>query len=93
MNLLRWIYGFFTGRDKIFCKCTDPKHAGLNCVEPNSVIEALHDACDEMSYNNWANDRFNRAEEVIRKYCKEQKIPMRFKYSEDKDVENEIVLF
>lgn len=64
-------------RDKIFCECSDDKHEW--CVDPDQVITALHDACEVMNYSNWANDKFDIAEKVIRKYCKEHKIPMKFK--------------
>jgi hypothetical protein len=61
-------------KDGIFCECDDGKHKW--CTSPGAVIEALTDACNEMSYSNWACDKFHRAQVVIRKYAKKNNIPM-----------------
>ena len=63
-------------RDGIFCECVDGSHE--YCVSPGAVIEALKDACNEMSYSNWATDKFHRAQELVRRYAKENNIPMEY---------------
>jgi len=60
----------------LFCSCKDNKHEW--CTEPESLLVALDDACHEMSYSNWANDKFDRAAELIIRYCEEKSIPMKF---------------
>lgn len=62
--------------DMIFCECTDGRHEW--CVSPGAVIEALHDAREEMSYSNWACDKFDRAEKLIRKYASENGLAMEY---------------
>lgn len=43
---------------------------------PRSIIDAIHDAGEEMNYSNYHNGQFARAEEIIRRYCAEHKIPL-----------------
>ena len=43
---------------------------------PRQIIEALADAGEEMSYSNYHNGLFEKAEEIIRRYCEEHKIPL-----------------
>lgn len=43
---------------------------------PMQIIEALHDACEEMNYSNYHNGLFAKAEEIIRRYCEEHKIKL-----------------
>ncbi|MCP4976593.1 MAG: hypothetical protein GY931_10565 [Maribacter sp.] len=64
------------GRDRVFCECFDDKHEW--CTDPDMVIRALDDAREALNYSNWACGKFDIAEIVIRKYCKEHKIPLRF---------------
>ncbi len=48
------------------------------CVSPNSVIDALENAREEMNYSNWAAYRFDIAAEIIFRYCEQHGIPMEF---------------
>lgn len=63
----------------VFCDCDD--HYDLKahtdkCIRPELLIDALDDACDAMSYSNWATDKFYRAAEIVFRYCEEHNIPM-----------------
>jgi len=62
-----------------FCNCPGSLHnQDKFCSDPDMVIEGLNDARETMNYSNWHADKFDRAIEVIKLYCKEHKIPMRF---------------
>lgn len=69
---------------KIFCKCESEKHnnESLQCSDAEMIIVGLNDAREEMNYSNWHADKFDRAIEVIKAYCAEHEIPMRFVPSE-----------
>ena len=46
---------------------------------PDSVLTALADAKEEMSYSNWTTDKFDRASEIIIRYCLDHDIPIEFR--------------
>lgn len=43
---------------------------------PRQIINALHDAGEEMNYSNYHNSQFLRAEKIIRQWCKDNNIPL-----------------
>lgn len=43
---------------------------------PRIFMEALDDAAQEMNYSNFHTDKFERIQEIIRRYCEEHKIPL-----------------
>ncbi len=46
---------------------------------PDRIIEAIKDACNEMSYSNYHNAHFDMAIGVIVSYCKEHNVPMDYR--------------
>lgn len=50
-----------------------------NIVSPETVISALDDAINEMSYSNWHHEKFDTARKVVKSYCKEHNIPMDYR--------------
>ena len=64
--------------EELFCNCKDGKHEW--CIEPNSILAALNDAANNMSYSNWLTGRLARAAEVVVRYCEEKNIPLQFPY-------------
>lgn len=45
-------------------------------VTPRSIIYALRDAAEEMSFSNYHDSQFRRAEKIIRQWCKQNKVPL-----------------
>lgn len=41
---------------------------------PRQIINALHDAKDEMNYSNYHNNQFALAEKIIRQWCKDNNV-------------------
>lgn len=69
----------FIDEKKLFCNCDGDTHDQSKfCADPDMIIIALNDAKEEMSYSNWAVDKFERAIKIITQYCKDNKIPTRF---------------
>lgn len=65
--------------NNIFCDCPGSGHdQDRFCSDPEMVVQGLNDAYQEFNASNWHQDKFNRAIEVIKAYCKEHKIPYRF---------------
>jgi len=63
---------------KFFCECCDGSSHSW-CREPLQVIDSIKTAKNELSYSNYDNANFDIAIKVIRRFCKDNKIPMRFK--------------
>lgn len=63
-------------KDGIFCECSDGRH--MWCASPGAMIKALEDASNELSYSNWACDKFDRLEKLVRQYAKANNIPMEY---------------
>lgn len=69
----------FIDKKNLFCNCDGDTHNQSEfCADPDMIITALEDAKDVMNYSNWANDKFDRAINIITQYCKDNSIPMRF---------------
>lgn len=49
----------------------------------STLLTALEDAGNNMNYSNWHNDKFDRAAEIIIRYCEEHDIPVSFAASGD----------
>lgn len=64
----------YKGRDVLFNFTTEGGHDFF--YTPRHILEALDDAADEMNYSNYHTDKFGRAQEIIRRYCEEHKIPL-----------------
>ena len=45
-------------------------------IGPDLLLEALEDAAESFNYSNWHGDKFDRAEEIIIRYCEEKGIPL-----------------
>ena len=75
----------------LFCTCKSSHHLenNLDCSDPDMIIQAINDAIEEMNYSNWHADKFYRAINVIKKYCKEKGIPMRFVPGELEDLRHD----
>lgn len=43
---------------------------------PRTFLEALDDAADEMNYSNYLTDKFERIQEIVRRYSEEHNIPL-----------------
>lgn len=59
----------------------NPRHPALHdygehYVRPRQIINALHDAAEEMSFSNYHGSMFAKAEAIIRLWCKAQEIPL-----------------
>ena len=46
------------------------------CVPADTLLIALDDASNEMNYSNWHTDKFDRAAEIVIRYCKDNNIPI-----------------
>lgn len=63
---------------KLFCECkTGSTH--FWCREPLQVIKSIKTAKETMHYSNYDNANFDIAIKVIRRFCRDNKIPGRFK--------------
>jgi hypothetical protein len=58
----------------VVCGCNDELHKW--CVPPDTLLTALDDAANEMNYSNWHTDKFNRAQEIIIRYCEQNNISL-----------------
>ena len=65
-------------KKKLFCKCPDDHDNKNWCADADMIILGLNDAREEMNYSNWHADKFDRAIEIVKAYCEEHNIPMRF---------------
>lgn len=64
----------YKGRDVLFNFTTMGGHDFF--YTPRHLLEALDDAANEMNYSNYHTDKFERIQEIIRRYCEEHKIPL-----------------
>ncbi len=48
-------------------------------LDPDSILEALDDAANNMNYSNWHTDKFGRAAEAVIRYCEDHKIEINFR--------------
>lgn len=62
---------------KLFCECKDGKHDW--CRDPKQVIDSIKTAKDVLSYSNYDNANFDIAIAVIKRFCKDNSIPTKFK--------------
>lgn len=62
-------------RDKLLYDFTTSEGVVL-MISPRQLLEALDDAVGEMSYSNYHCDKFSRAQEIVRRYCREHSIPL-----------------
>ncbi|MCP4984576.1 MAG: hypothetical protein GY928_00530 [Colwellia sp.] len=47
-------------------------------IDPDTILHALDDAANEMSYSNWHTDKLHRAAESVIRYCEDHKIQVNF---------------
>lgn len=50
---------------------------GREFYAPQTVIDALNDAIEQMNYSNFHCDKFERAIVIVRRYCKDRGIPLK----------------
>lgn len=62
---------------KLFCSCKDEKH--LFCRDPFQIIDSLRTAKQELNYSNYDNANYDIAIKVIKRFCRDNNIKLRFK--------------
>ena len=65
---------------KLFCKCNSDLHdpGSIECADAEMIITAFDDSIEEINYSNWHTDKMRRAEAIVKAYCAEHNIPLRF---------------